>query len=289
MPAADAAAEPPEEAVPAPEPPPIVSARQAAALGLPGWPRPGDPFAPPPRPVPAGRGGDQVIPRPYTAELGGPPPWRALAESRRRLRVDDVTAALATSGAPLKAAAEQEPVGDGPGATPSAVLALLYDVDDEARLVLTRRTWDLRSHQGELSFPGGRWEPGDADLVDTALRESEEEVGLDTSTVEVVGELDHLSTVVSGSFIVPYVARLSRPPELVANPAEVSAIIHVPLSELLDPAIYREERWAFPGLERSIYFFELVGDTLWGATGTMVRQLLGFATGTLARGRVPHR
>ena len=66
-----------------------------------------------------------------------------------------------------------------------------------------------------------------------------------------------------------------------ANPAEVSAVLHVPVAELLDPAIFREERWTFPWAEdRPIFFFELVGDTVWGATGAMLRQLLGLVTGT---------
>ncbi len=290
MPEADAAgdppADPPEEALPAGDPePPVPSAREAARLGLPGWPRPGDPFPPPPVEVPAGRGGEQVIPRPLTATLGLPPPWVDLPSDRRRLSVDDVRQALASSGAPVPSPLEGEVLT----AKPSAVLAPLYDVDGEAHLVLTRRTWDLRSHQGEVSFPGGRSEDGDPDLVTTALRESQEEIDLDPASVEIIGELDHLSTVWSRSYIVPYVGALARPPTLTANPREVLAVLHVPLSELLDPGIYREERWPFPGgWERPIFFFELVGDTLWGATGAMVRQLLGLLTGTLTRGQLGH-
>jgi hypothetical protein len=66
-------------------------------------------------------------------------------------------------------------------------------------------------------------------------------------------------------------------------------VLHVPVAELLDPAIFREERWTFPdGNDRAIFFFELVGDTVWGATGAMLRQLLGFLTGTVARGQLEH-
>ena len=71
-------------------------------------------------------------------------------------------------------------------------------------------------------------------------------------------------------------AALPGRPDTVANPAEVSEVLHVPVAELLDPAIFREERWTFPWAEdRPIFFFELVGDTVWGATGAMLRQLLG--------------
>jgi 8-oxo-dGTP pyrophosphatase MutT (NUDIX family) len=170
----------------------------------------------------------------------------------------------------------------------SAVLAGLYEDGGELHVVLTRRTWELRSHSGEVSFPGGRQDDGE-ELWDTALREAHEEIGLDPSGIEVLGELDHLATITSRSFIVPFVAALPGRPTTTANPAEVSAVLHVPVAELLDPAIFREERWTFPWAEdRPIFFFELVGDTVWGATGAMLRQLLGLATGTVTRGQLDH-
>ena len=170
----------------------------------------------------------------------------------------------------------------------SAVLAGLYEDGEDLHVVLTRRTWELRSHSGEVSFPGGRQDDGE-DLWDTALREAREEIALDSSGIEVLGELDHLATITSRSFIVPFVAALPGRPDTTANPAEVSAVLHVPVAELLDPAIFREERWTFPWAEdRPIFFFELVGDTVWGATGAMLRQLLGLATGTVTRGQLDH-
>ncbi|HKE75864.1 MAG TPA: CoA pyrophosphatase, partial [Acidimicrobiales bacterium] len=155
-------------------------------------------------------------------------------------------------------------------------------------VVLTRRTWGLRTHQGEVSFPGGRIEPGESP-VDGARREAQEEIDLDPTTVEIVGELDHLATVSSGSFIVPYVGVLPDRPDTRPNPAEVEAVLHVPLAELADPAIFREERWTFPGDRvQPITFFELIGDTVWGATASLLRQLIGIATGTLGRGDLDH-
>ncbi|MCU1454651.1 MAG: putative hydrolase [Acidimicrobiales bacterium] len=167
------------------------------------------------------------------------------------------------------------------------MLAPLYEFDGEAWVVLTRRAWHLRSHRGEVSFPGGGQDPGEH-LEDTARREAAEEVGLDPALVEILGELDHLTTFSSGSFIVPYVAALPGRPELVASPDEVEAVLHVPLRELLDPATFREEVWEVFGEQRFIYFFELDGDTIWGATAAMLRQLLGLATGTLGRGQMGH-
>ena len=170
----------------------------------------------------------------------------------------------------------------------SAVLAPLYEHEGDLYVVLTRRTWEMRAHSGEVSFPGGRQDEGE-DLWGTALREAHEEIRLDPSGIEPLGELDHLATITSRSFIVPFVAALPGRPDTVANPTEVSEVLHARVTELLDPAIFREERWTFPWAEdRPIFFFELVGDTVWGATGAMLRQLLGLATGTLSRGQLDH-
>ena len=167
------------------------------------------------------------------------------------------------------------------------MLAPIYEHGGEAHVVLTRRSAALRVHSGEVSFPGGRQDGGET-LAETALREAHEEIGLDPASIEVIGELGHLTTATSGSFIVPYVGLLPGLPSLVASPAEVDAVLHVPLAELLDPAIYREERWFLFGADRSIFFFELEEDIVWGATAAMLRQLLGLATGTVARGELHH-
>ena len=169
------------------------------------------------------------------------------------------------------------------------MLAPLYEDDGELYVVLTRRTWELRSHSGEVSFPGGRQDEGE-DLWHTALREAHEEIALDADRRRA-----HRGARPPGHDHEPVVhrARSWRPcrgrPDTVANPAEVSEVLHVPVEELLDPAIFREERWTFPWAEdRPIFFFELVGDTVWGATGAMLRQLLGLVTGTLTRGQLDH-
>jgi 8-oxo-dGTP pyrophosphatase MutT (NUDIX family) len=159
------------------------------------------------------------------------------------------------------------------GAAPSAVLVPLYEGPDGLGVVLTRRAWGLRTHRGEVSFPGGRCDRGESP-AEAALREAHEEVGLDPAGVEVLGELDHLTTVTRRAYIVPVVALLDGTPELVANPGEVDAVLHVPLAELLSPGVYREERWGIEEQHRPVYFFELVGDTVWGATAAMLRQLL---------------
>ena len=164
-----------------------------------------------------------------------------------------------------------------PGSAPSGVLVLLYEHGGEPWVVLTRRAWHLRHHAGEVSFPGGRREPGDDDLWATALREASEEISLDPGTARLVGALDTFVTVGSRSLVCPFVATVERRPELVPDPAEVERVLHVPLSELTHPDTWREEVWslgeAFGG-ERAMTFFELPGDTVWGATAAVLRRLL---------------
>jgi 8-oxo-dGTP pyrophosphatase MutT (NUDIX family) len=160
------------------------------------------------------------------------------------------------------------------GIRPAAVLCALFEEDGDTFVVLTRRSANLRSHTGEVSFPGGRLDRDESPMA-AALREADEEVGLDPSDVEVIGELSPLATMNSRASIAPFVGLLEARPRLRANPDEVDLAFSVALSELMSPGVYHEERWAFPGWgERAIHFFELVGDTVWGATARMLRELL---------------
>jgi len=212
-----------------------------------------------------GRGGPQKIPRPADARLGARPSWAALTPAQRRLSVVDLL--------PLVDPIATTEPGHVDGRPPAAILAPFYDGDDGATLILTRRAWHMRSHTGEVSFPGGRFETGDVNLRATALRESHEEIALDPGLVDVVGQLPQLVTVSSPAAIVPYVGVLAERPLLVPSPDEVDGILEVSIEELLDPSIYREEIWTRGGVDMEITFFELEGDTLWGATARMLRSL----------------
>lgn len=158
------------------------------------------------------------------------------------------------------------------------MLVLLHDGKHGPEALFTRRSETLRNHAGEISFPGGRLD-GDETSVQTALREAQEEVGLDPALVTVHGELDHLSTVVSKSHIVPVVGTVDARPTLVAAAAEVDRILWVSLAELSHDETFREEWWGSPPLERPLYFFELEDETIWGATARMLHQLLQLAHG----------
>jgi len=185
--------------------------------------------------------------------------------------MDDVLAALAD-----RPAARSVPTF--PDARHAAVLVLLAHLPDGLSLLLTRRSMHLRNHRGEISFPGGRIDPGETP-VEAALREAAEEVALDPTLVRVHGELDHLSTVVSRSHIVPVVASVEAAPALRAAPDEVDRILWASLDELSEPSVFREEWWGTPPLDRPIWFFELPDETIWGATGRMLHQLLRLAHG----------
>lgn len=224
-----------------------------------------------------GRGGAQRIPRPSSFQPGEPPPWSGLAGHLRRISLADVRAACATLPPP------REAVGVAPQTRPAAVLVALFEEDGEARVILTKRPETMPSHQGEIAFPGGKLEPGiDADLRATALREAHEEIGLDPNLVEIIAELDHLVTVSARFALTPFVGVLRERPALVPHVREVDAVFDVALSELLRDDVFREERWEVPpemlvgvGKDRAIHFFELAGETVWGATA---RILVGFLT-----------
>jgi 8-oxo-dGTP pyrophosphatase MutT (NUDIX family) len=157
---------------------------------------------------------------------------------------------------------------------PAAVLCALFEEDGDTWVVLTRRSSRLRSHTGEVAFPGGRLDATET-LEAAALREAEEEVGIDPATVEVIGRLSPLSTMTSRAVITPFVGVLVGRPRLRPNPAEVDRAFGVALSELMAPGVYHEERWGLgDGADRGIHFFDLDGDTVWGATAKMLRDLL---------------
>lgn len=157
---------------------------------------------------------------------------------------------------------------------PAAVLIPLFEEAGEARVILTRRSDRLRSHSGQVSFPGGRIEPGEASLT-AALRETHEEIGLEPGLVEIVGELSPLATLRGGSAIQPFVGALASRPALLPNPSEVDRVFDVALADLMAEGVHHEERWDVPGLDnRDIHFFDLPDDLVWGATARILVNLL---------------
>jgi 8-oxo-dGTP pyrophosphatase MutT (NUDIX family) len=210
------------------------------------------------------RGGPQIIPRPDDWSLGPDAPWQPGWQPT----IPDLLAVLSPEAAELTPAF--------PEARPSAVLIVLADLPEGPELLLTRRSWEMSSHRGEVSFPGGRLDPGETPL-EAALREAEEEVGLDPSLVTVRGELRHLNTPVSHSYIVPKVATVRGRPDVHARTAEVDRVLWVPLAELTQADTYRTEVWGNRPSDWVLHFFELDDETIWGATARMLYDLLSRA------------
>jgi len=221
---------------------------------------------------PSGRRYRQFIPRPSSAVPGGPAPWASTSpEHRRPISLDRVVAALAPVLAPPLEEPEHRPH--------ASVLVPLFERAGDTSVVLIRRSLFLMSSPGDLAFPGGRLEPGER-ARDAALREAEEEVGLDPSSVSVLGRM----TVVNRAGrrherVVPYVGVLKSEPSLRRDPIEVDAILTVSLSDLAADDAYWEEQWQIPGeAPRLLPFFadpEVLGDdVLWGMTAVVIRELL---------------
>lgn len=154
----------------------------------------------------------------------------------------------------------------------AAVLALLVPLEGDPAIVLTLRHSRLAHHGGQISFPGGSREPGES-LVDTALREAREEIGL-TDAVEILGPLSPIYIPPSAFCVYPSVAVCRSAPELSPREAEVEAILHVPLSQLLDPATRRREQREVRGTLAWVPFYSVGPYEIWGATAMILSELL---------------
>ena len=156
----------------------------------------------------------------------------------------------------------------------AAVLVLADRGDPSLPLLFVRRRDDLRHHPGQIGFPGGGMEPGDADLAATALREAAEEVGLPERSATVIGRLPSFVTAVSDNWLTPVVALLDEPFDVRGDGIEVAEWFWAPLERLMTaPHDVRElER---DGIRRRVHFYDFDGHVIWGVTGAIVHELLG--------------
>lgn len=152
---------------------------------------------------------------------------------------------------------------------PAGVLILLVEHGDQLNVVLTQRTAHLYDHAGQISFPGGRQDEGDADIIATALREAAEEIGTDSSQIEIVGTLPQYVTVTAYE-ITPVVAK-SKPQKYTCQPFEVADVFEVPLAHLLDEKNWRRDSFMREGQRREYWAVPFNERYIWGATAGMLR------------------
>lgn len=191
-----------------------------------------------------------------------------------RLRVALDAAGLGPNGLDVR------PAPDPNGRTMAAGLILLYPRLDPTlgvvapHLVLTRRTAHLRRHSGQISLPGGRYDATDTSLLQAALRETEEELGVAPEGLAVWGRLEPEWIVVTHYLLAPFIAYAPSRPDFRPSPAEVDEVIDVPLATLLDPATLAEETWELAGTPRQVHFYRYGEHKIWGATARVLSKLV---------------
>lgn len=162
---------------------------------------------------------------------------------------------------------------------PASVLLLFgfSKKDETTRLLVTRRSHKVESHKGQMAFPGGVADPSDRHPIHTALRETEEEVGISSGQIDVYGVLPELTTLSSGFWILPVVGVLRDWIEDVAlelNEDEIDATFWVSLPELLNPEAYGKESFRTGSVQIPTHVFQVAGERIWGATAAMIRNIL---------------
>lgn len=169
---------------------------------------------------------------------------------------------------------EPEAIEIEPGAEAAAVLVLLYEHQGRQHVIFQKRTDQVRDHKGQISFPGGAVDPGDADLVATALRETHEEIGVHPDHIEILGQLDDMVTI-SNFRVTPFVGWLDRYPyDWRFSHEEVAYLLEVPLDHLRNPASLVPDRRLINGRERTFQSYQWGDDLIWGATARMLSNFL---------------
>jgi len=155
----------------------------------------------------------------------------------------------------------------------AAVLVPLIDMGEECTLLFTKRTETVETHKGQVSFPGGVVDGTDLDPIHTALRETQEEIGIAAGLVQTLGLLDDLMTP-AGFVITPVVGFLRAAPRVSPSEIEVAEVFEIPLSFFADPAQGRREYREFRGQRHEVWFYDTGRHTIWGATANIVRMVL---------------
>lgn len=161
----------------------------------------------------------------------------------------------------------------------SAVLLLFKEKDDELYLLFTKRTQAVSEHKGEISFPGGNYKEEDKRLEETALREAEEELGIDKESIEIIGRLNPEKTAITNYLIYPFIGYLKKNQEYKPNQFELEKIIEIPLTTLLNMKPEQEEDLVWDNQRFKMFFYYFADETIWGATARILTQFLERLTG----------
>ncbi len=156
----------------------------------------------------------------------------------------------------------------------AGVLLLVYSDKDELFLPMIRRPHEPGPHSRQIAFPGGRREEGDTDLIETALRETREEIGVIARRADVLGVLSPVFVPPSGYLVTPSVAILSERPVFVPDPREVEEVLTFRVADFLDPANFHSEQWNVRGRQSIVPHFRIGAEVVWGASAMMLAELL---------------
>jgi 8-oxo-dGTP pyrophosphatase MutT (NUDIX family) len=164
------------------------------------------------------------------------------------------------------------------GRISSAVLIPIFKKDGHYHILFIKRTMTVKTHRGQISFPGGVREKEDKTLLDTALREVEEEIGLHTKDVAVLGELDDVVTTTSNFIVSPFVGLIPYPYTFIPEKAEVDMILTIPITGLLEEGCLQPDTEILNGQKVVSFAYNYRGQIIWGATARILHMLLEIIT-----------
>jgi len=164
------------------------------------------------------------------------------------------------------------------GFIPAAVTIPLFEKNGETYMLLTLRADTVEHHKGQVSFPGGAWEPQDTSMEETALRETDEEVGIPAAMTQVLGQLDDFPTI-SDFIVTPFVTTIPYPFPTDVNPEEVSRLLEVPLSLFLDDNKFEAKKREYQGKTYHVYYYYFEDAVIWGITGFIINRFIEMVFG----------